>query len=344
MQNRNTPEISVLMVTYNAGDFIEEAIQSILNQSFQNFELLIYNDGSTDNTKEKIDNIKDNRIRFIHNEVNKGLYYARNACLQAARGKYIAILDSDDIAMADRLKIQYEFMEKNVAVALCGSNAKIINSRGDVISDRLNKLPLKENILKAELFFRNIFVNSSTIFRRDIVNRLGGYCDMAPVEDYDLFVRIANLHSIYVFNESYVYYRRHGDNISKRQQSIGDLHLKEIKKLQLSLFGVDENRYGDVFDAILRCEYQQFEVNDYLELLVTLKKKNREQRKFPQQYFEKRLFEIWYDFILARKGKKYAAPFLRHKELFDPKIVSWKQLRKIIKLSVKDLLRMKVSM
>ncbi|SEM44604.1 glycosyltransferase family 2 protein, partial [Olivibacter domesticus] len=241
------PSITVLMVTYNAGTYIYESINSVLNQTFTDFELLIYNDGSTDNTQDIVNSINDPRIKYIHNDTNKGLFCARTAALNASLGRYVAILDSDDIAMPGRLSIQYDFMERNPAVALCGSNAVVIDSDGKIIDKAVNKRKLKKANFKAELFFTNIFVNSSAIFRKDIALQVGGYREMAPVEDYDLFVRIAEKHAIYVFNQAFVYYRRHDNNISTRQSKVGDSFLIEIKRNQLDTLDVVGNKYSRFF-------------------------------------------------------------------------------------------------
>lgn len=329
------PQISVLMLAYNADKYIYDSIQSILKQSFEDFELIVYNDGSTDRTSEVVKGIFDPRIRFIDNKVNMGLSHARISSLKEAKCKYVAILDSDDLSFPNRLKIQYEFMEGHPEVALCGGNAVLIDQQGHTKNKKLHKTYKKHN-LKAILFFNNIFVNSSIIFRREVVNKLGGYHDMAPVEDYELFVRIADQHDFHLFNEPLVYYRIHDDNISKKRYDLAVERLNKVKELQLSQLGLDGNRFGTVFNSMLLYDFNKFDIKEYQTLLKELKIKNRNLAKFPASYFERRLFSMWYDLVITKAGKKNALPFLLDKNMFSLKILTWKQLGTIVKLSIKS--------
>lgn len=343
MSLEKNPSTTVLMVTYNAGKYIYESINSILNQTFMDFELLIYNDGSTDNTHEIVNSIKDSRIRYLHNDTNYGLFHARRVALEASFGKYIAILDSDDVAFPERLRVQYNFMEKNPLVALCGSNAVVIDSDGKRVDERINKVRLKENDLKAELFFTNIFVNSSTMFRKDVALQVGGYRDMAPVEDYDLFVRIAEKHPIYVFNEAFVYYRRHSDNISVKENKVGDSYLIEIKKDQLRNLNIPEVQYGPLFFDLLHWKFDGVEVNECLNFLTTLKNNNRQYMIFPLRTFERKLFSIWYNFITSVMNKRDMLPYLLNSDLFSLSNLNRFQAKKILKLHLKKIARRSIN-
>jgi len=328
------PQISVLMLAYNADKYIYDSIQSILKQSFEDFELIVYNDGSTDRTSEVVKGIFDPRIRFIDNKVNMGLSHARISSLKEAKCKYVAILDSDDLSFPDRLEVQFDFMEKHPEVALCGGNAVLIDGHGNSKNKKLHKTYKKQD-LKAILFFNNIFVNSSIIFRREIVNKLGGYHDMAPVEDYELFVRIADRHPIFTFNRALVYYRIHDNNISQKKHNLAVKKLRHIKSLQLSMLGIDPEKYEEVFDAALCGKYDKFRIEEFLGLFNGLKVNNRRLEKLPFPYFERRLYSIWYDLVITKVGKKNALPFLLHKDIFGLKILTWTQLRTIVKLSIK---------
>src|ERR1017187_7276972 len=117
----NSPYITVLMPVYNAAPFLREAIDSILNQTFKNFELLIINDGSTDNCEEIILTYKDPRIRYIKNETNIKLISTLNKGIKLSKGKYIVRMDADDISFPDRIEKQVNYMETNPAIALCGT-------------------------------------------------------------------------------------------------------------------------------------------------------------------------------------------------------------------------------
>src|SRR5215470_19970518 len=124
------PKVSVLMAVYNAERFLSKAIESVLSQSFEDFELLIHDDGSKDNSVEIIQSFRDPRIRAVLHPLNQGEARVRNQCLQRARGKYVAILDADDIAQTNRLRIQTDFLERDGRLILLGSRYEIIDEAG----------------------------------------------------------------------------------------------------------------------------------------------------------------------------------------------------------------------
>ena len=117
----SSPSISVIMPVYNSAEYVEGAIQSILNQSFSDFEFIIINDGSNDASDDVILKFKDDRIVYVKFEVNKGIVAALNFGLSIAKGKYIARMDSDDISFLSRLEIQFNYLEANSNVILCGA-------------------------------------------------------------------------------------------------------------------------------------------------------------------------------------------------------------------------------
>jgi glycosyltransferase involved in cell wall biosynthesis len=118
------PRVSVVMPTYNDALYLRDAIDSILNQTFTDFEFIIVNDGSADDTERIILSYEDKRIRYLKNEVNAGNTVARNKGMEAARGRYIAIMDSDDVSVPDRLETQYKYMERHPGIGILGG-AKI---------------------------------------------------------------------------------------------------------------------------------------------------------------------------------------------------------------------------
>ena len=128
----SAPKISVIMPTYNSESFLRESIDSILNQTFKDFELIVIDDCSTDSSLKIIKEYKrkDNRIFFLKNDKNLGHNKTRNKGLKIAKGKYIAILDSDDISLEKRLEIQYAYLEKNPHIFLVGSSAIYIDENG----------------------------------------------------------------------------------------------------------------------------------------------------------------------------------------------------------------------
>lgn len=187
----SNPKVSVIMSVYNEEEIVMDAIESILNQTFKNFEFIIVNDGSTDKTPEILENYtkKDKRIKIITNSKNIGLTKSLNKAIKQARGKYIARMDADEISFKHRFEKQVEFLERNFDIALVGSFTKIVNKKNGKI---LNFKPfLDYQSIKKAMFFSNQFSHSSVMLRRDIIQELGGYNeDFIFAQDYELWLRI----------------------------------------------------------------------------------------------------------------------------------------------------------
>jgi len=187
--NERVPVVSVLMTVYNDEKYVGHAIESILEQTFLDFEFVIVNDGSTDRTAEILMeySAKDSRIR-VFDQANAGTTAAANRGLSVVRGKYVARLDSDDVSYSHRLQTEVKFLESHVDVALVGGGADIIDLSGAIIGQR--------NIMTATpartLMHRCIYQQSDVMFRRDTVVALGGYREkFRNAQDYDLWLRIS---------------------------------------------------------------------------------------------------------------------------------------------------------
>ncbi len=229
--NSDNPPISVLMSVYNGDKYLKKAIESILKQTFSNFEFIIVNDGSADNSIEIIKSFNDPRIKIINNKKNLGLIKSLNIGLKQAKGKYIARLDADDIALKNRLEKQFNYLEKNKDITLIGGGAEIINSEGKYIRE---KLPITnfDQIRFWTLFFGNPFLHSSIFFKKKDIDSINGYSHTYKhVEDYDLYLRlIKNGYKIINLPEIFIKYRIHNQSIgqikdSKKEQ---DTNVKKI--------------------------------------------------------------------------------------------------------------------
>jgi glycosyltransferase involved in cell wall biosynthesis len=180
--------ISVIVPSYNSERYLRESIESILNQTFGDFELIIVNDGSTDSSPEIIKEYskKDRRVKFLNNPKNLGLQKSLNKAISEAKGKYIARMDADDISLPTRLETQYNYLEKNKDVFLVGSSAWIIDEDGKRIG-ALRKFDVP-NKIKSKLEKRNPIIHPSVMFRAEARFR---YRDkFVCSEDYDLYLRI----------------------------------------------------------------------------------------------------------------------------------------------------------
>jgi glycosyltransferase involved in cell wall biosynthesis len=159
---KGTVEISVIMTVYNGGKFLREAVDSILNQTYQEFELIIIDDGSTDSTLQIINSYHDPRISLIENGQNRGQSYSRNLGIKESKGDYIAIMDADDIALPKRLEIQYEYLKSNTEISLCGSWIEVIGEEGDF--KKIRKVPTENFEIKADLIFNCPIIHPTVMF------------------------------------------------------------------------------------------------------------------------------------------------------------------------------------
>lgn len=225
------PKISVIMAVYNEEKFLKESIDSILNQTFNDFELIIINDCSTDSSLKIMKSHQDKRIRIINNNKNVGFLNSRNKALKIARGKYIAILDGDDVSLPERFKIQFNYLEMNPNIFLVGSSAIFINEKGIEIS-RFRKyndyellawrMPVSCGILSPSVMFRN----EGYVYNQGF----GG------AGDYDLYLRmLSDRKRLTNLPDFLVKYRVHGGSMSiynrLKQEKYRDL-IKEKNKFK----------------------------------------------------------------------------------------------------------------
>lgn len=186
--------VSVVMATYNdaEGEHLKEAVNSVLNQTHQMLEFIICDDGSTDDTCRLLDEIvkQDNRIIIIKNERNRKAGYARNCAIRAAKGKYVAIMDSDDICDPKRLEYEVKCLEDNLEYGFVGCRGQFFHEN---VHDEVECYRFLEKPQAKDMLFSLPFVHASCMFRREILDSVGGY-DVSNarfrVEDYDLLLRI----------------------------------------------------------------------------------------------------------------------------------------------------------
>ncbi|MCX5715882.1 MAG: glycosyltransferase [Candidatus Omnitrophica bacterium] len=209
--------MTVLMAVYNGERYLKECMDSVISQTFKDFEFLIIDDGSTDSTSSIIRSYSDNRIRVIRNAVNLSQVASLNIGLDHAQGEYIARIDADDAMLPDRLKIQIDFLKKRKDLALCGSYGEAIDERGGHIAN--TKLPVRnEEIAATALFGGFVTIHSAFMFRKKSVADIGKYNEVFSfAEDYKLVMDL--LLSGYRVNnipKVLVRYRFHDDRIGIR--------------------------------------------------------------------------------------------------------------------------------
>ena len=203
--NKKQPKVSVVMAVYNAEQYVREAIDSILSQTFDDFEFLVVNDGSTDGTPDILQQYQDERIKVIHQR-NTGCATARSRAIAQARGQYIAIMDADDVAMPNRLEKTVDCLDVNPEVVLVGS-ACIIRS-DETGSETVFRPPTEDHKLRTSLLRSAPFVDPTNLIRKDAFEKAGGY-KIDHGFDYELYSRLAKLGKLAAIQEPLVIIRRH---------------------------------------------------------------------------------------------------------------------------------------
>ena len=211
----NLPLVSVLLPVYNGKDYLADSIKSILSQEYLNLEIIIINDGSTDDSQQLIEKFNDTRIKCLQQK-NQGLAATLNLGITLARGKYIARQDQDDLSHPNRILSQLKYMEANPECVLLGTWAQIMES--DKIVDRFHFHPIDEITLRYQLLFNNPFVHSSVLLRRSALLQVGGYTtdpERQPPEDFELWSRLSRIGSIANIGEVLLTYREVPGSMSR---------------------------------------------------------------------------------------------------------------------------------
>jgi GT2 family glycosyltransferase len=230
------PKVSVVMSVYNDERYLRDAVESILDQTFRDFEFIIINDGSTDGTVEIIHSYCDPRIVLVKNDTNVGLTKSLNKGLRLARGEYIARQDPDDLSLPQRLGTQIAYLEQHKHVGLLGTAYYTMDSQGQHIAT--NRHPLRDTEIRWKILFCNAFCHTSVMFRRKVFPTSDIFYDEALLysQDYDLWVRLlghtyaANLQAPLVafrMHESSITATRYGE----QQHIASTIAAQQIKKL-----------------------------------------------------------------------------------------------------------------
>ncbi len=230
------PKVSVIMPCYNVEKYVAEAIESILNQTFTDFEFIIINDGSTDNTAQIIRQYakQDKRIKFIDNKKNSGFIATSNQCLDLATGEYIAKMDSDDISLPERLAKQVEFLDANPEYGMVGCWYKRFGA-----ADNIQILQKKCLLLDFLYGFQTTIV----MFRRSIVEKykLRYDPDFFACEDYEFYSRFVRYAPIANLQEVLYLYRWHGENVSILRKQTQIENTEKVRQNLLDYVVADEN-------------------------------------------------------------------------------------------------------
>lgn len=246
MPSSNPPVISVVLAAYNHAAFIYDSIQSILRQTFTDLEVIVVNDGSTDNTESIVRSIPDPRLRYLKQQ-NSGPSVALNAGISASRGKYIAIFAADDISFPNRLERQLEHYQSR-SPCLLFSHVKFINDRGDEISTPvwLQSVFNRENMSRAMVFrallTQGNYFNAPSLFTEKSVlteTPVIFHPYLVQLQDYELWLRLAKKYDFFILQEPLVKYRIHGSNLSTPS-------LEKSRRIQIETFFILKSIFKDI--------------------------------------------------------------------------------------------------
>ena len=234
--------VSVIMPVYNAEEFVEEAIRSILEQTYDKFELIIVDDCSTDKSMDIVRSIKDDRIRIIKNEHNCGVAHSRNIALDNSQGEFIAIMDDDDVALPCRFEMQVNYLNEHKDIDVVGGKHVFIDCNGEVIRGE-NKAYYNPQFLKAKFLFNNTFCNSEMMLRKSVLKDLRYSQDCYGMEDYKLWIQLSKYAPMTMIDEVFLKHRRHGSNLtmqvnSQKLQQRKEKY-KELQELSWELSGIE---------------------------------------------------------------------------------------------------------
>jgi len=225
-----TPQVTVLMSVYNGERFLRETVESILRQTFTDFEFLIINDGSTDSSRDIVRSYSDSRILLIDNPENMGLTRSLNRGLALARGRYVARLDADDRSYSTRLEKQVAFLDASPKVAVLGAQLRFIDARGKALRIALAKRAVDPVALRWHWIFDNPLAHSTALFRRDVVwEQMGGYNEQFRTsQDFELWSRVGTEHEICNLPDVLVDFRLHENSVCRHYTPVDKIKLETV--------------------------------------------------------------------------------------------------------------------
>ncbi len=295
----SVPLVSVVMAVHNGEAFISESIDSILNQTWTNFELLIIDDASTDKTTTLIKDFSDHRIKLFKLPKKNGLSKALNIGLQHAQGNYIARMDADDSSHPQRLTEQIAFMEKNSDVVLCGSFIKSIGN-----SHQTTTYPVDSELLKTSLLFGSPFAHPSVMIRADVLkkNKLEYNEALSTAQDYELWTRLSLFGNFANIPKVLLHYRKHSKQTSKTKRALQlqtayALSLKVLSSINVS----PRPDQASVHQALVAHRYDNATERNVVFWLNTIFTANEKTTVFNRRAIKKTLTNLWLEVALQQR-------------------------------------------
>ena len=266
MNTYNDILVSVVMPVYNGALYLREAIDSILSQTHSNLELIIINDGSTDDSEQIILSYTDKRIVYLKNEVNSRICVTLNRGLDIARGKYIARMDCDDISVPERLLKQLEYLEEHPSFGVIGSDIIVF---GKDVKEKLFTFEHDKNICKAGLLFNTCFAHPAVMMRKNLLDDYNFRYDDSyrGLEDFELWYRMSKHTELVNIPEPLLHYRKHKSQETQNVSPIVVKKLYEFLSERVSEYVSLEKDELALVDAYSRCDWGIFNNENVFTLL-----------------------------------------------------------------------------
>lgn len=268
--NRASTLISVIMSVYNAEPYLQMAVESVLDQTFADFEFIIIDDGSTDGSLRIIEDYanKDPRIQIIQNAERMRLSKSLNKGLAAARGIYIARMDADDISLPNRLQIQLDYLERHPEIGVVGGQIRFIDEKNQV--NREGRLDTSTALVKWDLNFGSALCHPAVMMRKELVTSAGGYSDeMVYAQDYDLWRRLAEITQLTNLPDVVLYYRLHPVNTSSDYVKTQSDYGRRVQEAILSKY-FDRGQCQSIAELLDNRKPSEQETEKKVDLLIRL--------------------------------------------------------------------------
>ena len=348
------PRVTVLMPVYNGEKYMREAIDSILGQTYHDYEFVIINDGSTDGSVKIIQSYRDKRIRFIDNEKNIGISSTLNKGIELATGEYIVRMDSDDISLPTRIEKQVKFMDNYPEVGVCGTWIKYIGVPWRPWRSAIYKYTAKPRDIKARSLFNSGFAHPSVIMRRSLLEKFQLKYDPQHLdaEDYGLWQKCSFCFPLANIPEVLLVYRVHFESMTNSDKNIEFETVQRVNRLSIQNLDIG-------FSPEELLIYRNYPIDFKPEFLIKfhswlqrLQKANSLKQVYPEPEFSQALSEEWFSaccrssglgikvwFIFWRMPFSRVAKFgtKRIIKLFLKCITRWYSRKPALQISAKDL-------
>ncbi|MFQ3296162.1 MAG: glycosyltransferase involved in cell wall biosynthesis [Polaribacter sp.] len=324
------PLISVILPIYNVEKYIRECLDSILNQTLQDFEVLVIDDCSDDNTLEVIKSFNDERIYIIEKEVNKGLIDSLNRGFKVARGKYIARVDGDDINALDRFEKQFNFLNKNKNIAACGCWLQNFGKNDTII-----KHQKMHNEIQVSMLLSNSMSLGASMLRRSSYQNFKFNGKMLHVEDYDFWARTLWVCKLHNLQEVLYHYRVHEQQVSllfKKEQVANDISIK------LNLFkkiNYNQDKYSEKLLTRIMYSSEYFNIRELHLFMLWTKRLLKNNTCYDDKLFKQVINRIIRNLVYSiyfKGNRKSINKFWRLKALF---VLPFKEFVFIIRKKIK---------